>query len=152
MDHSSRLELINWLVGQSLTGSPENDILRGFCERCRAAGGELSRGLGFIDTLHPIFEGRGFRWSDRPSNESDTFEYGSTNEGEALQNWRRSTFHHMLEKGHDELAIDLTDCSQFHFSMIPELAEKGHKHVLAFVHRFGEAGTLGQMDCFYSYW
>ena len=24
--------------------------------------------------------------------------------------------------------------------------------MLAFVHRFGETGTLGQMDCFYSYW
>ena len=45
MDISSRLEIINWLVGQSLTGLPENDILRGFCERCRAAGIELSRGL-----------------------------------------------------------------------------------------------------------
>jgi adenylate cyclase len=36
--------------------------------------------------------------------------------------------------------------------MIGELADKGHKHFLAFVHRFGDAGTLGQMDCFYSYW
>jgi adenylate cyclase len=152
MDISSRLDIINWLIGQSLTGLPETDILRGFCERCRAAGVELSRGLAFIDTLHPIFEGRGFRWSDRPSNESDTFEYGSTNEGEAAQNWRRSTFHHMLEKGHDEFSIDLTDCAHLDFSMIHELAEKGHKHFLAFVHRFGEAGTLGQMDCFYSYW
>ena len=33
-----------------------------------------------------------------------------------------------------------------------ELAEKGHKHVVAYVHRFGEAGTMGQMDCVYSYW
>ncbi len=36
--------------------------------------------------------------------------------------------------------------------MIDELAAKGHKHFVAFVHRFGEAGTLGQMDCVYSYW
>jgi len=36
--------------------------------------------------------------------------------------------------------------------MIDDLATKGHKHFVAFVHRFGEAGTLGQMDCFYSYW
>jgi len=152
MDISSRLELTNWLVGQSLTGVPENDILRGFCERCRAAGVELSTGLVFIDTLHPIFEGRGFRWHDRPSNKSDSFEYGSSGEGEASKNWRRSAFHHMLEKGHDELSINLTDCAGLDFSMIHELAEKGHRHFLAFVHRFGEAGTLGQMDCFYSYW
>jgi len=54
-------------------------------------------GLVFIDTLHPIFEGRGFRWNDTETNESDVFEYGSTNEGDAAQNWRRSTFFHMLE-------------------------------------------------------
>jgi adenylate cyclase len=36
--------------------------------------------------------------------------------------------------------------------MISDLAAKGHKHFVAFVHRFGEAGTIGQMDCFYSYW
>ncbi|GKT18497.1 adenylate/guanylate cyclase domain-containing protein, partial [Aduncisulcus paluster] len=36
--------------------------------------------------------------------------------------------------------------------MIGDLAEKGHKHFAAFVHRFGEAGTIGEMDCFYSYY
>jgi adenylate cyclase len=152
MELSYRIDLMNWLVAQGLTGLPENDLIRGFCERCRAGGLDLSRGLAFIDTLHPIYEGRGFRWSDGPTNESDTFEYRSTAEGDAATNWRRSAFHHMLENGHDELVIDLADCASFDFSMIGELAANGHRHFLAFVHRFGEAGTLGQMDCFYSYW
>ena len=78
MELASRLHLINWLVGQGLTGLPENDLIRGFCERCRAGGLDLSRGLVFIDTLHPIFEGRGFRWNDIETSESDVFEYGST--------------------------------------------------------------------------
>ena len=147
-----RLRLTNWLVSQGLTSLPENDLLRGFCERCRAAGLPLSRGLVFIDTLHPIFEGRGFRWNDSETNESDIFEYGSTSGGDAGQTWRRSTFYHMLERGHDEMAIDLEDCASLDFSMINELADKGHKHFVAFVHRFGEAGTIGEMDCFYSYW
>src|ERR1700732_2774333 len=152
MELAPRLHLINWLGSQGLTGVPENDLIRGFCERCRAAGLDLSRGLVFIDTLHPIFEGRGFRWNDTESNESDVFEYGSTSEGDAAQNWRRSTFDHMLEHGHDEIRIDLGDCAQLDFSMIDDLAARGHKHFIAFVHRFGEAGTLGQMDCLYSYW
>jgi arsenate reductase (glutaredoxin) len=75
--------LMNWLVSQGLTGLPENDLIRGFCERCCAEGLPVSRGMVFIDTLHPIFEGRGFRWNDAETNESDVFEYGSTNEGEA---------------------------------------------------------------------
>ncbi len=152
MELTPRLRLMNWLARQGLTGLPENDLLRGFCERCRAGGLDLSRGLVFIDTLHPIFEGRGFRWNDTETNESDVFEYGSTSEGDAAQTWRRSTFYHMLENGHDELRIDLADCAKLDFSMIDDLAAKGHKHFVAFVHRFGEAGTIGQMDCVYSYW
>src|SRR6201993_3450982 len=152
MELAPRMELMNWVVSQGLTGLPEPDLIRGFCERCRAAGLELSRGLAFIDTLHPIYEGRGFRWSDRDTNEGDTFEYTSTADGDGAKNWRRSVFHHMLENGHDEFIIDLGDSDSLDFSMIGELAEKGHKHFLAFVHRFGDAGTLGQMDCFYSYW
>lgn len=152
MELTSRLRLTNWLVSQGLTGLPENDLLRGFCERCRAAGLPLSRGLLFIDTLHPIFEGRGFRWNDGESNEADMFEYGPTGEGESADKWRRSAFFHMLENGHDEMAINLSDHASLGFSMIGELADKGHKHFIAFVHRFGEAGTMGQMDCFYSYW
>ena len=113
---------MNWLVGQGLTGLPEPDLIRGFCERCRDGGLPLSRGLVFIDTLHPIYEGRGFRWTDRETNESDTFEYGSSSEGDAAKNWRRSAFHHMLENGHDELAIDLADAASLDFSMIGELA------------------------------
>jgi len=151
MELTPRLRLMSWLVRQGLTGLPENDLLRGFCERCRAAGMPLSRAIVFIDTLHPIFEGRGFRWNDGESNEADIFEYGSTSAGEASQTWRRSAFYHMLENGHDEIVIDLADTSH-DFSMIGELAEKGHKHFAAFVHRFGEAGTIGEMDCFYSYY
>src|SRR3984893_16988886 len=118
MDPTPRLHLMNWLVSQGLTGLPENDLVRGFCERCRAEGLDLSRAPVFIHPLHPIFEGRGFRWNDTATNESDTFEYGSTNEGGAAQNWRRSTFYHMLEHGHQELRIDLGDCAPLAFLMI----------------------------------
>jgi adenylate cyclase len=152
MELTPRLRLMNWLVSQGLTGLPENDLLRGFCQRCRAGGLDLSRGLVFIDTLHPIFEGRGFRWNEAETNESDVFEYGSTSAGDAAQNWQRSIFYHMLERDHDEMRIDLADCGKLDFSMIDDLAAKGHKHLVGFVHRFGEAGTMGQMDCFYSYW
>src|SRR3979411_2459443 len=152
MELTPRLRLMNWLVKQGLTRLPENDLIRGFCERCRTGGLDISRASVFIDTLHPIFEGRGFRWNDTETNESDMFEYRSTSEGEAAQNWRRSIFYHMLESTLDELKIDFADRASLDFSLIDELAAKGHRHFVAFVHRFGEAGTLGQMDCVYSYW
>jgi adenylate cyclase len=152
MDLSPRLNLMNWLISQGLTGLPETDLIRGFCERSRAGGLDISRASVFIDTLHPIFEGRGFRWNDTETNESDMFEYRSTSEGEAAQNWRRSIFYYMLEAGIEEIAVDFADRASLDFSLIDELAAKGHRHFVAFVHSFGEAGTLGQMDSLYSYW
>lgn len=152
MELTPRLELMNWLVSQGLTGVAENDLIRGFCERCRADGLDISRGLVFIDTLHPIFEGRGFRWNDSETNEAETFEYGSSSQGDAARNWRRSVFHHMLERGEQEMTIDLAKAALYDFSLISDLAAKGHTHFVSYVHRFGAAGTIGQMDCVYSYW
>ncbi|MGC4648478.1 hypothetical protein ACPXCV_27285, partial [Escherichia coli] len=90
----------------------------------RAAGLELSRGIVFIDTLHPVFEGRGFRWSDVESNESDLFEYQSTSEGEAAENWQRSPFYSMLQTGQSELCIDSDD---EHYRMTTKLVGDGHR-------------------------
>jgi adenylate cyclase len=152
MELASRLKLMNWLMRQGLTGAASNDLLRGFCERCRADGLELSRGLAFIDTLHPIFEGRGYRWNDIEIDEADVFEYGSTGEGEAAQNWRRSTHYHMIQHGLEEMLIDLSECDRLDYTQVRDLWVKGHKHFIAFVHLFGEAGTIGEMDGLYSYW
>src|SRR5260221_12445722 len=131
MELVPRLQLINWLVGQGLTGLPENDLVRGFRERCRASGLDLSRGLVFIDTLHPIFEGRGFRWNDTETNESESFEYGSTSTGDAAQNWRRSTFYHMLAHGRDEMRIDFAASATPDFSMIDDLPARRNRHFVA---------------------
>lgn len=152
MDLTTRLQMINWLARAGLTGLAENDLVRGFCERCCAAGLGLSRGLVAIDTLDPVFEGHGFRWTDTETNESDVFDYGPTSEGEAAANWRRSAFYHMLESGKDELHLDLANRDTYDFSMLDDIAAKGHRHFLGFVHRFGETGSIGQMDCVYSYW
>src|SRR6266699_1443979 len=130
MELTPRLRLMNWLVSKGLTGLPENDLIRGFCERCRAEGLDLSRGLVFIDTLHPIFEGRGFRWNDTETNESGSFEYGSSSEGQLAQRWRRSIFHHMLEHGQDEMQLDLADAASLDFAVMGDLAASGHKHLV----------------------
>src|SRR5947208_15293339 len=109
MELTPRLRLMNWLVSQGLEGLPENDLIRGFCERCRQGGLDLSRSMVFIDTLHPIFEGRGFRWSDTKTNERDSFEYGPSDQGENADSWRRSAFFHMLQHQLEEMSIDLAD-------------------------------------------
>ena len=83
-----------WVVRRGLDGAAETDLLHDFCDRCRAAGLELSRALAIIDTLHPIYEGRVFRWRSDGVEEKAVIEYGRTNEGESggeLAAQRRST-------------------------------------------------------------
>ena len=55
---------MNWIASQGLTGLPEPELLRGFCERCCAEGLDLARGLVVIGTRHPIYEGCSSRWSE----------------------------------------------------------------------------------------
>lgn len=50
-------------------------LLGGFCAACRDAGLPLDRSLALIDTLHPVHEGRAFRWDSQQVVETE-FEYG----------------------------------------------------------------------------
>jgi hypothetical protein len=68
-------ELSEWLTQAGLSGVSETDIVAGFCDRCVAAGLPLARALLFIDTLHPVHEGRLFRWGYGPT-ESPVLDYG----------------------------------------------------------------------------
>ena len=94
-------ELSAWLTLAGLAGTSETDIVSGFCDRCVAAGLPLARGQVFIDTLHPVHEGRLFRWGFGPS-ESPLLEYGRTSpdalaasgsnpqDVKVAERWRRS--------------------------------------------------------------
>src|SRR5262249_57599042 len=68
VNEASFAELSEWLTQAGLAGAPETDIVSGFCERCVAAGLPLARALMFIDTLHPVHEGRLFRWGYGPTH------------------------------------------------------------------------------------
>src|SRR5271166_6078560 len=92
-----------WLIESGLRGMTEIELLQQFCERSVRAGLNLSRAAVIIDTLHPIYEGRAFRWRNDGVEESSLFEYGRTNEGEAAVNWHQTVFYHLLITGGDEL-------------------------------------------------
>ena len=77
MNEAFSTELSAWLTQAGLAGAPETDIVSGFCDRCVAAGLPLGRTQVFIDTLHPVHEGRLFRWGFGP-NEASLLDYGRT--------------------------------------------------------------------------
>ena len=82
--------IADWVVRRGLEGVDEAGFLREFCEKCQAAGLPVSRGLAFIDTLHPVHEGRLFRWRDDGVEEEATRDYGRSDQGAAADSWRSS--------------------------------------------------------------
>jgi len=152
--HPSAIDEISfWLAEQGLAGAREDELLRMFCERCVAAGLPLYRAVNFIDTLHPTYEGRAFRWRAEATDEKSFVEYGSTDiEGEARDNWLRTPFFFLLRNGGNELRRRLCVDEPADFAMIEDVQKDGGTDYICFVHRFPGEGAIGGMDCFYSSW
>jgi adenylate cyclase len=145
-------DIQNWVVARGLAGGSETDVLHGFCHRCREAGLPLSHGLIIIDTLHPTYEGRAFRWHLAPTNESAIIEYGPTKEGEAAAHWRQSPFYHLLQTGEDEYRWQIALSKSEGFGSVKGLKDGGHTDYIALIHRFDKDGSIGEMDAVYSHW
>lgn len=141
-----------WVVDRGLAGASETELLHGFCERCCAAGLDLARGMTLVDTLHPTFEGRAFRWRSDGVAEESVVEYGRSTEGEAAANWQSSTFHHLDATGTDELRRRIGHGDPLDFRMLTNLKAEGHTDYIALVHRFAEGSVIGEMDGVYSSW
>ncbi len=138
-----------WAVQAGLTGLDEPDLLRGFCKRACAYGIPIARAIVAIDTLHPVHEGRVFRWSSANAKISETTEYGRTTRGgEGAETWRRSPFYHMLETDLVTMRRRPNDPEDgLDFPILTELWEGGHTDCLFLIERFGSA--IGEMDGIY---
>ncbi|PVE25157.1 adenylate/guanylate cyclase domain-containing protein [Microvirga sp. KLBC 81] len=135
-----------------LNGMTEPEILHGFCDRLVEAGLPVNRVNMIIDTLHPVYEGRAFRWRKNRAEIEPVVEYGRTNEGEAAENWRRSTYYHLFHTGDDMLRRRIGPEHPVDFVVLDELREEGQTDYLALAHRFAAEGSIGEMDCVYSSW
>src|SRR3954468_10969972 len=152
-------EIAAWLTQAGLAGETENAIVDGFCERCVAAGLPIGRAHVFIDTLHPVHEGRLFRWGHNP-NETALMEYGrtvpvpdSTAEDElAAARWRASPFYRMLQTGDSLLRRRVPPEGETEFAALAEIREFGMTDYVAIINRFAADGVIGEMDCVYSSW
>jgi adenylate cyclase len=144
--------IANWVIRRGLEGIDESAFLREFCEKCQAAGLPLSRGLAFIDTLHPVHEGHIFRWRDDGVEEEAVREYGRSDQGAAAEAWQRSPFYRLLQTGSEEMRrrIDYSEAAEF--PVIQEMKDAGHTDYIIFVHRFTRGGSIGEMDCVCSSW
>jgi len=149
---SSFKHIAEWIVAAGLAGESETAMLDGFCQRAVAAGLPIARAGVIIDTLHPVHEGRGFRWHRESSGEAELVEYGPTNEGEAAANWRATPFYRLLETGESMLRRRIVPSEAPEFPQLALFADEGMTDYVALINRFARQGTLGEMDCVYSYW
>jgi adenylate cyclase len=153
MNPAALAELSDWLVRAALDGRSEPDLLDGFCSRALAAGIPLAEVNVIIDTLHPIYEGRVFRWRRDRSDLPAVFEYGRTEKNGSIDaNWRQSPFFHLIQTGETYLRRRLGPENEAEFPVHGELAERGQTDYLALIHRFAAEGIIGEMDCIYSSW
>jgi adenylate cyclase len=154
MDTNRAESIEKWVTKAGLTGMTELELLHGFCHRLVAVGLPIARVNIVIDTLHPIHEGRVFRWRRDDQGDLDhVVEYGRTNvEGEAAANWRRSTYYHLLVSGEDFLRRRIGPGHDEDFSVLADLRAEGQTDYLVLIHRFEAEGVIGEMDSFYSSW
>jgi adenylate cyclase len=145
-------EIARWVTEAGLIGRTEDELMAGFCRRMTVAGIPVARALVILDTLHPIYEGRVFRWRADVPEVAETVEYGRTDEGEAAENWRRSAFYHLLQSGGTTLRRRLAAGEPADFPTIAQSRDEGMTDYLALVHRFAAEGVIGAMDCVYSSW
>jgi adenylate cyclase len=163
MNEAFFTELAAWLIQAGLAGISETDIVSGLCDRCVAAELPLGRVHVFIDTLHPVHEGRLFRWGYGPT-ESPLLEYGRTSpdglaasgnnpmDVAAAERWRRSPFYTMLQTGGSLFRRRLNAATADEFSLLPDLLAAGMTDYAAMITRFAAAGVIGEMDGVYSSW
>jgi adenylate cyclase len=153
--------LIAWLAENGLNGATEEALVTGFCERAADAGLPIARALVIIDTLHPVYEGRLFRWGHDPS-QPGVVEYGRTvvpdratlgaEQERAAANWRSSPFFHLLQTGENLLRRRVTEESAAEFPVVKDYLAAGSTDYVAIVSRFAPEGIIGEMDCVYSSW
>ncbi|MBX3566553.1 MAG: adenylate/guanylate cyclase domain-containing protein [Rhizobiaceae bacterium] len=152
MNREAADEIANWLAVTGLKGLDELALLHGFCARCQAAGLALGRGIVIIDTLHPVYEGRGFRWREDSSDEIPLLEF---KRGEIIGNadsWTESPFYALIQKGGGEMRCRLHLGETAGFGSIEELRVSGQTDYLAVVHLFEADAVIGEMDNLAARW
>jgi adenylate cyclase len=143
--------LASWVADVGLKGAAETALVQGFCDRAVAAGLPLARVIVFIDTLHPIHEGRAVRW-EREKAETTLSEYGRSTEGELAERWRTNPFFRMLADGQSLMRRRIEAEGDVEFPMFAELREASITDFVGIINRFAADGVIGEMDCFYAAW
>ncbi len=150
-DPASLLACSRWLAETALAGASEEELVEGLCRRLQDLGFGLTRVTVGIDTLHPVVGARGFIWQRGGGVEPR--EFGRA-DPELDERWRRSPHYYLLQSGERWFRhrIDPGGAPPRRFPVLDDLAATGAVEYAAFLTRFGETATIGEMDSVYTSW
>lgn len=116
-------EVSDWLIHQGLGRTDFETVIAGFCERLRAAGVPLGRGMVAVRTLHPEIDAHSFIW--RPDRPLEAADFG-TDEAPS-EDFLASPLHYLLtHRGETELRRRLTGPDAvLDFRVLAELRDQG---------------------------
>jgi adenylate cyclase len=153
MNEAQAQQIAQAMTEAGLAGVSELDLLRDFCGRLVDGGLPISRANVLIDTLHPVHEGRVFRWRCDESEQAPMVEYGRTNQGgQMAESWQRSPFFALVQSGDTVIRRGLKQDGPFDYPILDDLKAEGQTDFVAMIHRFAADGVIGDMDCVYSSW
>jgi adenylate cyclase len=136
--------LLRWLAEAAETGTSEEDILAGACDRLRAAGVPVDRAFAGIELIHPLLDGQLYRWNSRDRRVSrhdlDRFD-------DDQQEWRVSPLARLHETGSPELRRTVGETYvPGEFPVVDGAVEDGARDYVAFMLRRGGPHILGEND------
>jgi adenylate cyclase len=140
-----------WVARSALDGVPEIDLLAGLCERLNAAGVRIMRAAIAGNLLDPVFDSRGLRWARDAGGVEETFARES--DPTANEEWARSPFFAMIERGDDFLRRRMGDGHpRGEFPVVDELAARGATEYVAFLTRAAPVKWQRDIDGMISSW
>src|SRR5262245_29088267 len=98
-------EIVAWTLDVGLNGTPQSELVAGYCDLLVDAGIPLWRASVGADTLHPLINAQGHRWLAGEGVREDFYARAATPEAEA--DWRRSPWYRMIENREKELRCRL---------------------------------------------
>jgi adenylate cyclase len=132
--------ITDWLTEQGLLRVNFGTLLEGYCERLLEVGVPLARGYISARTLHPTVRGTGCSWRVGEGIRSEFYIHSA----KAPEDYLRSPFRWMIERGEPRLRLDLSRNEPVSFPVVERLRQEGATDYLAQVVGFGVDGQVSE--------
>jgi adenylate cyclase len=136
--------LLRWLAEAAETGTSEETILAGACDRLRAAEVPVDRAFAGVELIHPLLDGQLYRWNSRDRTvvrqDLDRFD-------DDREEWESSPLAQLHATGAPELRRRVGDTYlPGEFPVVDGAVEDGAKDYVAFMLRRQGPHILGEND------